>query len=274
MENPLFKPGQSIRLAKLSLVFGDNATGKTALTEWLAGCFDISFLDRWRRQGSPTINIRLSFLNPELQTVDLHAESDNILEYRINGRPVPFNPMGIRIIRLGDARSVQDDDDLNLLSRVLRLPGPVVRNLADEIHAFPHARIRNIRFEPDSETGVMRLYADVHGTAPGLTLRALSGREVERVFMEFATAAARVAGRYTPTLLILDGYPLILFSGIFEFYSHHLLDPENQFQTIMCIPSQALDLDALRWKGWEVMRTSGRRPSIAVTQELRDGKAV
>lgn len=115
-----------------------------------------------------------------------------------------------------------------------------------------------------NEDGLAKLYADVDGTVPGLLLRGMSGREVESVFIEFATATARVAGRYIPTLLIFDGCPLILFPGIFESYSHHLLDPDNQFQTIMCIPSQNINLDSLRWKGWEVIRTVGHKPNIIV----------
>jgi hypothetical protein len=87
--------------------------------------------------------------------------------------------------------------------------------------------------------------------------------------MEFATAAARVSGRYTPTVLILDGCPSIIFEGFFDFYSHHLLDPDNQFQTFMCIPSRNLDLDRVRWNGWEVIRTVGSFKDIVVNQELR-----
>jgi hypothetical protein len=109
----------------------------------------------------------------------------------------------------------------------------------------------------------------VEGTVPGLPLGALSGRETERVFMEFATAAARVSGRYTPTMLILDGCPLMLFESFFDFYSHHLLDPDNQFQTFMCIPSRELDLDRVRWNGWEVIRTIGSSKDIIINQELR-----
>jgi len=267
-ENPLFVSGQKIRFAKLNLVFGNNSAGKTALTEWVAGCFDTSSLARWRGRRSPAVHVRLSFLNPELHDIELKVEADSKLEYRVNGRDIPFNPMGLRIIRLGSVQFA-GDDDLLLLSNALNLPPVVVRNLAHEIHSFPHARVRNLQFKIDSEDGLTQLYADVDGTVPGLPLRLLSGRETESIFMEFATAAARVSGRYTPTLLILDGCPLILFDGIFDFYSHHLLDPDNQFQTIMCIPSRNLDLDSLRWKGWEVMRTSGRIPQIVVTQELR-----
>lgn len=78
-----------------------------------------------------------------------------------------------------------------------------------------------------------------------------------------------MVGVISPLHSLAFAHGLVIFEGIFDFYSHHLLDPENQFQTIMCIPSRSLDLDALKWKGWEVIRTTGRPPSVSVSQELR-----
>jgi hypothetical protein len=202
--------------------------------------------------------------NPD--NIQRAVESDKHIDWIINGTKVPFNPIQIRFIHLTHPYFAEEDD-LVLLSNALQLPAQIIRNLIEEIHAFPYSHVRNLRFK--NEGGRYYLYADVDGTAPGLQLRDLSSRETERIFIEFATAAARVSGRYAPTVLILDGCPLILFKGIFDFYSHHLLDPENQFQTIMCIPTQSLNLDALRWKGWEVIRTSGTSPNISITQQLR-----
>jgi hypothetical protein len=266
-ENPLFASGQKVRFAKLNLFFGGNETGKTALTEWIAGCFDCSYLACWSREGSRSIHVSLSFLNPEAHQIDLRVKESGALQYHINGNEISFNPMGLRIIRPRELQ-FSGDDDLGALASALSLHYPIVRNLVQEIHAFPYAHVRNIRFEK-GEDGLMRLVADVDGTVPGLRRGMLSRGKVEQVFLEFATAAARVSGRYAPTLLILDGCPLFLYEGIFDYYSHHFLDPDNQFQTIMCIPSRELDLDALRWKGWEVVRTIGCRPEIAITQEPR-----
>ena len=267
LENPIFKIGQKIRLSKLNLIYGENESGKSALTEWIAGSFDIKYLRRWWNRQSGPLHVQLSYLNPQLNFIDFRVTSRTKFEVKIGEHAVPFNPIPVRFIRLHDAYLRFDDDLLNI-SHNLRLSPQIVRNLVDEIHAFPHARIRNIQFKKD-EQGNRTLYSDVEGTVPGLSLGMLSGRERERVFMEFATAAARVSGRYTPTMLILDGCPLILFESFFDFYSHHLLDPDNQFQTLMCIPSRELDLERVRWNGWEVIRTIGHSKNIVISQELR-----
>ncbi len=268
-ENPLFVNGQIIRFAKLTLLFGNNDSGKTALTQWVAGCFESTFLERWKSVHSSVVHVSLSFLNPKLNNIEVIVDGDRVLNYRIQGEKVPFNPMGLRIIRLTAVRFKKDDDDLKVLSKALSLPPQSVRNLIEEIHKFPHARVKNIKFEADEEDGTINLYCDAAGTVPGLPLHSISGTAVESVFFEFATAAARVSGKYLPTLLILDGCPIFHLDHFFDVYSKHLLDPENQFQTIMCIPSRRLDLDSLRWKGWEVVRTSGKIPSITLTQDLR-----
>ncbi len=269
LENPTFKPSQKVRLSKLNLIYGANESGKSALAEWIAGIFDLRYLRRWwDRKGIP-IHIQLSYLNPQLNLLDLRISSKSRFDLTISGTDVPFNPIPLRIITLRDA-CLRFEDDLLCISNNLRISPLIVKKLVHEIHSFPHARVRNLCFKKNKD-GKRTLYSDVDGTVPGLPLRSLSGRETERVFMEFATAAARVSGRYAPTMLVLDGCPLILFEGFFEFYSHHLLDPDNQFQTLMCIPSRQLNLDKVRWNGWEVLRTSGTVGDIVVNQDLRPG---
>src|SRR5690348_1343729 len=236
-ENPLFAFPQTIRFAKLNLVFGLNNSGKTALTQWIAGSFDESYLQRWQTENSRPICFSLSYLNPVPQIIQITLKGHEAFRFCIGGQSIPFSPIHLRFIRLGYLRHKQEEDDLSWLSRELAVSPQVVRNLVDEIHAFPHAHVRNLRFGPDKYEGGITLCADVEGTVPGLPLHALSYTETEMVFIEFATAIARISGRYVPTILVLDGCPVMPFLGMFDFYSHHFLDAANQFQTIMCIHS-------------------------------------
>jgi hypothetical protein len=264
-ENPIFTSTQRILFTKLNLLYGNNETGKTTLTNWLAGCFDSTFLNRWEKQR---IRVEVTFLNPDLQKIELRVGGDGSLKYGINGATVPFNPIGLRIIKIPQLFSYfNGEDDLLSLASTLCVPPNVVRNLADEINTYPKATVRNLRFECVDESGRSRLRADVHGTARGLAVEQLSAGEGERIVFEFAAAAARVSGRYTPTLLIIDGLGVI--DKFFDVFSDHLLDPDNRFQTIMCMARGVLDLDALQWKGWEVVRMSGQAPMIVMTQRLR-----
>lgn len=271
---PVLQAPQVVQLAKLNLIYGMNATGKTALTQWISGFFDCRKLERWMPRGHHPLEVHLSILNPKLQLLAMKAE-DGKLRYYIDQREVAFIPVGFSLFkpRRPDF-SVHDDRDM--LAQALGVPVQIVCALLEEVNRFPHAHVSNLRFEleeldeDDPSVGTAHvLRADVHGTHRGLPLRALSGRETERVLIELATAAARLSGRYCPTLLVLDESISIVFEDFFDYYSHHLLDPINQFQTLMCISERDLDLDRVRWNGWQVIRTSGKPPNVVLIQDIR-----
>lgn len=272
VQAPLFLTPQKIQLAKLNLIYGLNSTGKTALIEWICGFFDPTTLERWIPTWHRSMNLRLSLLNPKLQQLGLTIDGKR-LRYSLGGRDVAFIPVGFNIFKPSRPDfSIQDDREM--LAQALGLPVTTVGSLIAEVNKFPHAKASNLRFERDidddeNELDRYILKADVQGTASGLPLRALSGRERERIVLELSTAAARLSGKYCPTLLVLDEAISIVFDGFFDFYSKHLLDPLNQFQTLMCIAERDLDLENVRWNGWQVIRTTGRVPDIQVSQDIR-----
>jgi len=268
-ESPIFVNSSSFMLAKLNLVIGDNATGKSALCEWIGGVFDISYLSRWRNVRSP-LKVDLTYFTPQEIKVGWEVLDNNRVLYKVNEKRAPANPFKINLISPRSERyrltKEEENDDLVYLSGILKVDTVVVESLVEEIHCYHHSKIRNIRFE--SEDSVRRMRLDVEGTHPGLSFSALSGSEQERVFIEFISALARYCGRYAPTVLVLDGFISIFFEGWFDYYSHHFLDTDNQFQTILTIPSRDIDLSNVRWNGWQVLRTSGSPPECTIAQEL------
>jgi len=279
-EGPVFANNQSMHFAKMNLIYGNNATGKTAIVEWLSGMFGGS-LDRWR-QPAWNLHVEVSYLNPEPNTLVFKMDDTGATRFQVNGTSAPFNPILVRVIHPREPQ-LGGVDDLQLMSAILDVPAGTTSALIDEIHSFAHSHVRNLRFirsderyPPEAgdersydELQRMVLVADVDGTVPGLIFRALSGREQERMIIEFSTAIARFSGRYAPTVLILDDLVNIIFEGWFDFYSHHFLDASNQFQTFLSLPATKLDLDAIRWHGWEVIRTNGSPPDVTVSQYPR-----
>ncbi|NBF16789.1 hypothetical protein GV729_16110 [Pseudomonas sp. Fl4BN2] len=272
VESPLFSSSQTVQLAKLNLIYGNNCTGKTAITEWIEGFFNPLPLARWMRGDRPRLNIRLTILNPKLQKLGFAVDGSSV-RYSIDGSRVAFIPLGFRIIRPKQF-DYSIGDDREMLAESLSLPISTLESLLEEVDSFSFATVTNLRFEKECDDGGVevdsyQLLSDVKGTASGLTLRQLSRRESERVLMELSTATARLSGRYCPTLLILDDTINFTSEDVFEFYSPHLLDPLNQFQTLMCIPERDLDLDNIRWNGWQVIRTSGKPPNVSLRQDIR-----
>ena len=266
-ESPIFESQSSFTLAKLNLIIGNNGTGKSALCEWIGGVFDISYLGRWRSVRLP-LKVDLSYFIPQEIGLSLEVPENNKVLYKVNDRRSPSNPLMINIISPRKARGRLTEDeknsDLEYFAGILNVDPVVIDNLIEEIHDYQHAKIQNITFE--NEDGIKHMYLDVDGTHPRLSFRALSGREQERVFVEFACALARSYGRYAPTVLIFDNFISIFFEGWFDYYSHHFLDPSNQFQTIVTIPSRDIDLSNVRWNGWQVLHTTGSPPECIVSE--------
>jgi hypothetical protein len=98
-ENPTLRTGQKLRLSKLNLIYGANQSGKSALTEWIAGVFDIKYLRRWWNRQSGPIHVQLSYLNPQINLINMRVTSRQKFEIRTGNHSVPFNPILGRFIR-------------------------------------------------------------------------------------------------------------------------------------------------------------------------------
>src|SRR5258708_28206009 len=160
-QSPIFQSGQRIRLAKLNLILGSNSTGKTAVTEWIAGFFAPDYLKRWQRRGSKLIDLQLTLLNPSSHVLRLQIGPGESLLYHVDGREVPFIGVPLTIVRLGSITLREEEDDEDAFSRILSLPRQIVRNLFKEIENFPYSRVRNLHYRKDEETDLIRLHADV-----------------------------------------------------------------------------------------------------------------
>lgn len=264
LDGLIFKNNQKVTLSKLNLFYGNNETGKTCLADLIQGIFSWDKLKKWK-EVTPHFNYQLTYLNPK--PIDLKVTLKQPLAFSINGKSTPFFPSFARVIRIGPIYKSNNQDDLTWISNCLKLPKEFVLNLPKEIHRFKYAHIGNLKWIERDDRKDLKL--DCDGSPPGFFLSQLSGRENERVIIEFATAAARFLGKHRPVILIFDGCPFIIFDSFFEFYSHHLLDPENQFQTIMCLPTRGFDLNKVLWNGWEVVRFRSTDDGTVLTQNIR-----
>lgn len=269
---PIFKSHQIVRLGKLNLIIGSNASGKSALCEWLAGFCDLRYIKRWRKgngSGYP-INVFLKYYNPGEKILAMTIEKTGHVNYLDGGTIIPFNanPMKVLYPRSRSLHAPSNLDDLELMAFLLEVDENIIINLCDEIQRYEYSTVKNIKFKKNEE-GIVCLHADVNGTVPGLSFHALSGSEQESVFIEFATAAARIYAKHTPTLLIIDASVTVFFEKWFEFYANHFNEPNSLFQTIVVIPDQDLNINKLRWLGWEIIRTKGSLTEVVIEQSIR-----
>jgi len=232
--SPLFAEPTNFELGKLSLLIGDNETGKTALCEWLAAAVDVSYLKRWRpiKHGQRNLDAEVRYLDPEPHATRFWFPDETFPRYEYDGRETALPLAPIRVLfpkKLEFLAADEEPDDLARLSDALRMHPLQVRSLCERVSANATGEVTRLRLETREDR--VFVFADVRGTHPGLPLRNLSGGECDRVMMTLAAlAASDLATRY-PTVLILDASSYRADNRWLRAYGEWLSSPTNAFQT-------------------------------------------
>ncbi len=237
---PIFRTPAEFQFGKVTVLKGDNQSGKTALCDWLQGISDPNALIRWADPQRPgNLSFEITYLDPLRQKLRVRVQSRDEIEYFVNGEPVPFDLTPIRFVRLKDLRPSPLSDglppmtDLEFLSKTLSVNPALVRNMLPLVGIQGNSTVGGLRLDhlPD---GSIRVWTDVQGTSPGLSLqKQLSGSERSRVLIEIAAVFARYSAKRVPTVLLLDWAAKSLGSKWMSRVIEFLSSEENLFQTII-----------------------------------------
>jgi hypothetical protein len=258
----LFTPNSRIRFGKVTVVFGLNESGKSALYDWIAGASSPGALWRWlrHRSASGALEYVIKYFDP-FEHVLAVAAATNSVRYVLDGRTVPHNPIPFRIVTLAEPKAGHpEQSDLDQLAELLAVDFVVVRNLLESIPqnpTFSHAVI--------GEDGSVSL--NVRDTVANLSWRQLSHGEQTLVAFELAIALAGVEAEFHPTVLLLDWGVAHLDNSSLRYLTARLSAPANKFQTIIV----SLPRTALQWEGWQSANLTGRPPNVMIEQEVVGG---
>lgn len=239
-QGPVFHTPAEIQFGKVTVLHGNNDSGKTALCDWLHGISDPDKLSRWIDPETPgTLSFEVTYLDPIKQKLRVRIKSCDEIEYFVNGEPIPFDPNPIRFVRLRDLRQSCFSDrlpvmtDLEFLSNTLSVNPALVRNMLPLVGIQRASTVGGLRLE-HNEDGSIRVWTDVQGTLSGLNLQdQLSNTERSRVLIEIAAVFSRYSAKRVPTVLLLDwaakSFDDLWMSRVVEFLSSE----ENPFQTVI-----------------------------------------
>jgi hypothetical protein len=237
---PIFRTPLEIQFGKVTVLHGDNRSGKTALCDWLQGMSEPSVLCRWADAGvQGSLSFEVTYLDPFRQKLRVRLQSPDEVEYFLNGEPVPFDPNPIRFVRLRDLRPSPFSDrlppmsDLEFLSKTLSVRPSLVRNMMQFVGIHGGSTVGGRRIERGPNDSI-RVWTEVHGTLAGLDLqRQLSNTERSRVLLEIAAVFARYSARGVPTVLLVDwaakSFDSVWMSRVIDFLS----SDDNPFQTVL-----------------------------------------
>lgn len=239
----LFIPNQRLNLSRTTLVVGSNATGKTALCDWMSASAEENNLGRW---AGAELDIALTLYDPEPHVLNIRSAHDDFV-FRFDGEVVPFNPLPVSIQTLKWPVYITDElSDAAWLATWLGTSTDVVRRLAETIRRSTNLLVETIDIEERGRI-VVKLHVEDHS----FSLRQLGGRSTLFLGLAFAMARAANTARHAPTLLVLDG----VFTA---------LDPDNKAAVLALLASQD-DYQSLAnilpgeapdvaWNGWTVAR--------------------
>ena len=220
-ESPVFARGSTLHLARTTVVLGGNASGKTALFEWLAGSGDISLLKRWsalsKHRGRTQVRFEAVTPLPMNWTIRVFGESN--IKFEMDGQAVPrLNLAHVFVYASERPRQMPEETTSNYLARWLRIDPAHIHNIVNSLAMRSGFCVHNPRFvtREDHEALVM----DLDGTVPGLAFKDLSSSEQIQVVIELAVEIARFEAERKPTMLLIDcmaGFDRATFQEYLEF---------------------------------------------------------
>ncbi|MEY2428489.1 MAG: hypothetical protein QOJ40_1374 [Verrucomicrobiota bacterium] len=269
-ESPVFKPKTKLRFGKVTLVVGENSSGKTILCDWLA-CINEPSILAFRTQPKTRLrlNLELAYSNPVEQSARLEIGDDGEVKHFLQGKEFPFHPSPLRFVFVREPYrselNATKPDDFQLICSQLNVDPVTVRNLFRHVNKFGSGSINDLRTE--DRQGTSRVIADFGANSlPGLSYAEISHSQQTRILIELAITVARISGEHVPTMLTLEGF-WRLDESWFNFYCEYLSEANRLFQTIIVLPEVRSNVSRLRWSGWVVARLKRNGNGTVINQE-------
>jgi hypothetical protein len=288
-QGPIFDTPVKVTFGKVTFLFGDNGTGKSALWEWLAALADPRWsLRRWRTQlrRDPPLEFRTTYFDPVRHTVDVAVSSSGDVGYRVDSQDVMFHPFPTRFVTVrrpesttvlgagaGAGEAWDRMDDLERIAATLRVDVLQVENALSRVPNLG-VMVKGLWIkeqdeadhdeEKENEEDSRREIIVKFGPGHELPFSSLSSSEQIEVLIEIGVTLAMFWAQYVPTVLIfavtaLDRPALVA-------WAKRLLGADYLFQTIIELPEEPTYLNQEPPGNWEVVSLSGRPPKVKIHQ--------
>lgn len=264
---PLFVTPASLEFGKVTLITGNNDTGKTAIWQWTAGIGDQTHLKRWlNRFGSnDPVKIQITYFDPTERNVGFCIEPDHRVQFTVANQPVPFQPFNIRFIAPKDPHRIRNwnrMNDLRRLSAVFGLPPTAIAKLV-ETPLPTDGSIERITL--DRRRGKERVIVRFRNTDFDLSLKDISSGELAEVVIEIGIELARFSAEFMPTVLVLDETATSLDESGLRWVVERTVSPDFKFQTIIVIPTRTTDYGQLAQAGAKIVWLRNSPPTVTLT---------
>lgn len=261
----IFRSGSKLTFGKVTLLFGKNGSGKTAICNWLSAISSPKILEKWYQAiAKKDLSFSVTFFNPEEHKIDVTFSTDEV-QYYLDGNQVPFNPLPVKFVFVEIKTKGWGDEqtDWEYIHSHFEIDSIALRNCAGILGNQLHNFVQRLTID-DSEISA-RVMINIDGRNEPCPFGALSGSEQSRVIIELGAAMAYSYSKYIPTVFVLElGGTFLDDTGVSN-YAEWLLSKEFSFQTIVLSPDPR---DKVDWTGWELAEFFGDSQDVTIGQNL------
>ncbi|MGH7436257.1 MAG: hypothetical protein ACRENE_11335, partial [Polyangiaceae bacterium] len=237
---PGFRSRQRLTLSRVTLLLGNNGSGKSALCDWLGSSAEDDAMSRWL---GADLSFELKVHNPEEHVFAVESLREGF-SFRLDGVNVPFNPLRIVVQTLSHPPPLRNGrSDVDWMAGWLGVTSEMIRRLATSLahQSNPFAESASVGDSGEIEAK-LRIEPKSHVASR------LSGGGQVMLALALATARARNASLHAPTLLVVDG-SLHAFDARNRTLVLEELGRIEHFQSLVTFP----DDPTLVWTGWSVV---------------------
>lgn len=256
------------------------------MCEWITAISDPGWgLRRWRNTygKDEPLSFEATLFTPTKFVVGIHVEDSSKIRFELNGEPIPYNPISIRVITIIDVEKARIADhektvweswsDLRRISSAIHIDEISIENILPQVGAGERT-VQRVWVEMDTKSE----YESDEDFSPrellmvklkhhnfNLSFFQLSSSEKALVLIELGIALASFYAQYTPTVLVLD-----LFSLFDQFHRTELVarisSSEYLFQTIIEVGAKDGQVDFQIKPSWEIATLVGSSRDVQVFQ--------
>lgn len=288
--SPLFEPNTKLELGKVTLLFGRNATGKTAVCDWLATSAGlVQRTIRWMHhtEGRESVNLRLHYSNPTPKILLAKIDQDGASFSSQDGSALLDLSHALSVVFVSNdlvKSELERVDALECLARACGVHRQSVVQALTHLKSLDLPHIKEIQLSnwteeqlkedhPDEDFSEelsllglklpQRLNLKIDPNDEALYYPCLSSTEKSIAKISLGVTLAHLNSLHRPTLLIIDLGANQLNDELIAEYAELLSAPRFGFQTIFVTQREH---PTVQWTGWSIATFAGIAPRVTCDQ--------
>ena len=263
IEGTVFKKPIEINLGKVTLITGENGTGKSTIIEIIDSIFEQKIFSRWNKPKYK-FSIEVKLDNPVLSKFIAHIEN-NQLFFSTNKVKQPFVPYDFFVLYLRDEKW-SNTDNIKTIADCFGLERNFVKSMLNTSGIKHGLRTKGMeivekRIKPYA---VDKLNVDI-GNGRMQSFSSCSGTEQSSIILDIALSFATEISKYKSVLLLIDWSNIYSFDDSnIEKYFNYLQSSQAHFQTIFASHNPRPKLD---WSNWTIAKMIFNNNEINVIQD-------